>query len=228
VATCRDRLKDLSWFMRCLNESLAKRANLEDRCTGRFWEGRFKCQRLMDEGAILACMAYVDLNPVRARMADGLEDSHFTSVYDRVIARRAKGRLERLGEVQNPTAAQKQEIAREEKRRHQSQWLVALEGEGSAFRGMDEETYLSLVEWTGRNIRVDKPGYIPVDLEKVLDRFELDAAEWAKNVAAYGSLFHRIAGRAEQLAAYAHRKGQSWFRGRSGGESLYRCEKTAA
>ena len=49
VSTCRERLKDLSWFMRCLNESLAKRANREDRCTGRFWEGRFKCQRLMDE-----------------------------------------------------------------------------------------------------------------------------------------------------------------------------------
>ncbi len=228
VATCRERLKDLSWFMRCLNEPLARRANREDRCTGRFWEGRFKCQRLMDEGAILACMAYVDLNPVRARMADGLEDSCFTSVYDRVIARRAKERLERLGEVHNPTPAQKREIAREEKRRHQSQWLVSLEGEGSAFRGMDEETYLSLVEWTGRNIRVDKPGYIPVDLEKVLDRFELDAAEWAKNVAAYGSLFHRIAGRAEQLAAYARRKGQNWFRGRGGGESLYRCGKKAA
>jgi len=84
------------------------------------------------------------------------------------------------------------------------------------------------VEWTGRNIRVDKPGYIPVELEKTPERFELDAAEWAKNVAAYGSPFHQIAGRAEQLAAYARRKGQSWFRGRSGGESLYRCEKTAA
>jgi len=93
---------------------------------------------------------------------------------------------------------------------------------------MDEETYLSLVEWTGRNIRVDKPGYIPVKLEKVLDRFELDASEWAKNVAAYGGLFYRIAGRAEQLAAYARRKGQNWFRRRGGSESLYRCAKKAA
>lgn len=161
-------------------------------------------------------------------MADGLEDSHFTSVYDRVISRRAKERLERLGEVKSPTQAQRREIAREEKHCERSQWLVALEGEGSAFSGMDEEAYLSLVEWTGRNIRVDKPGYIPVGLESVLDRFDLDASAWAENVAAYGSLFHRIAGSAEQLLSYARRKGQNWFRGRDGSDHLYRSGKKAA
>ncbi|WP_019594252.1 transposase [Thioalkalivibrio sp. ALM2T] len=84
VETYRSRLADLSWFMRVLNESIARQANAEDRVTGRFWEGRFKSQALLDEQAVLTAMAYVDLNPIRARMAATPEASEYTSVAERI------------------------------------------------------------------------------------------------------------------------------------------------
>ena len=80
--------------MQYLNQDIARRANREDQCTGRFWEGRFKSQRLIDEGAVIACMAYVELNPVRAGIAVRPELSEFTSIYDRILTKQAKDSLE--------------------------------------------------------------------------------------------------------------------------------------
>ena len=223
----RHRLSDLSWFMRCLNEFLARRANCEDGCSGRFWEGRFRCQRLMDPGAMLACMAYVDLNPVRAQIADGLEDSQFTSVYDRVMAQRARVRLKLLGSVASPTLEQQRQIEREESHRSGADWLLDFSDASSPFSDVDVEYYLSLVEWTGRTIRADKPGSIPIELECVLDRFGVDAQQWAVNVRSYGSLFYRIAGKVEQLLGYAQRRGQKWFCGQLGSVRLYGARQQA-
>ena len=64
----RKTLGSLSMFMKHLKQPIASRANREDGCTGHFFEGRFYSGALLDEGAVIAAMAYVDLNPVRARV----------------------------------------------------------------------------------------------------------------------------------------------------------------
>ena len=86
----RTRLSDISWFMRALAEPIARMSNSQDKCTGRFWEGRFKAQRIVDDAGLLACAMYIDLNPVRAAMAESLEKSIHTSVYDRIEAEKGK------------------------------------------------------------------------------------------------------------------------------------------
>jgi hypothetical protein len=82
--------------MRCLNETIARRANREDQCKGRFWEGRFRCIELLDQASVLACLAYIDLNPVHAGMAQTPEESDFTSGQDRIQSKISKDQLKAL------------------------------------------------------------------------------------------------------------------------------------
>jgi REP element-mobilizing transposase RayT len=84
VKLLRDRLVSISWFMSLLNHYIARKANKEDECTGRFWEGRFKSQALLSNNAILACLAYVDLNPIRAGVSNCLLNSEYTSIRRRL------------------------------------------------------------------------------------------------------------------------------------------------
>jgi hypothetical protein len=84
LAQIRARLSDIAWWMRLLCQHIAVRANREDGEVGRFFQSRYRAVRLLDEQAILACSAYVDLNPIRGAMADTLEHSDFTSVQRRI------------------------------------------------------------------------------------------------------------------------------------------------
>ena len=128
----RDRLASISWFNKLLKEPIARRANREDGCTGHFWEGRFKSIRLLDMAAVLGCMVYVDLNPLRAKMVKALKDSEFTSI------------LQRL-KVVRPATKQKRQ---RRKTTQASPTTIALLPIDALFRMTDRE-YLSLVAATG-------------------------------------------------------------------------------
>ena len=162
VATWRERLTSISWFMRCLNEHIARRANREDECTGRFWEGRFKSRALLDEAALLSCMAYVDLNPVRAGISETPEESEFTSIQARI--RGAAPENNDSTECPFPRLMPfRAEVERDE---------------GSAPLPLDTRDYIELVDWTGRIARTDKKGFIPRDAPSALSSLNLNQAQW--------------------------------------------------
>ncbi|RLT05948.1 MAG: hypothetical protein DWI22_12945 [Planctomycetota bacterium] len=170
----RVRLSSVSWFMRFLSERVAKIANKQDQCSSRFWEGRFRGQILLDSAAILACMQYVDLNPVRANIATSPESSDFTSAQDRLVD------LQTAEEVSTPDA-QDNRIEYGER----AGWLalIPLEPKRQAVRAkkpvrrasnkgclsMGLGDYLQLLDWTGRQIRSDKRGAMPANLEPVFE-----------------------------------------------------------
>ncbi len=93
ISTVRSRLSDISWWMRLLSQNIAQRANREDCEVGKFFQARYRAVRLLDETAILACAAYVDLNPIRAALAETIEESDFTSAQ-----KRAAGLVARTGD----------------------------------------------------------------------------------------------------------------------------------
>ncbi len=95
----RKRLMSISHFMQLLNQYIARQANIEDKTKGHFWESRFKSQALLDERALLTCMAYVDLNPIRAAMSRTPETSDYTSIQERIKAK--KSNLLNLGFNEN-------------------------------------------------------------------------------------------------------------------------------
>jgi REP element-mobilizing transposase RayT len=174
----RSRLLDISWFMRILNEAVAREANAEDGCTGRFWEGRFKSQALLDEAALMACMAYVDLNPIRAKMAATPEKSDHPSI---------KKRCEKAEESSNPNHINQQEKS-----------LYPFVGnpkqnqpEGIQMKLSD---YLELVDSTGRVLRKDKRGAISAGAEKILDRLDVDEDQWLEMTTNFEGCFSSFVG----------------------------------
>ena len=226
IGQWRARLSDISWYMRCLNEHIAREANKVDGCKGRFWEGRFKSQALLDEKALLACMAYVDLNPIRAGLSETLEGSDYTSIQERIEAYGARAREARPETEQtNPTfqtdaASSVPTEPRAEQEREEScvstAPLVEFTGNtGDAESGLPFHfsDYLELVDWTGRAIRTDKRGFISEDVPPILSRLGVEAESWIETVRHFRRHFYDFVGPADVLVQHSQAMGRSWLRG---------------
>jgi hypothetical protein len=206
----RQRLTDISWYMRCLNEHLARRANAEDQCTGRFWEGRFKSQALLDEAGLLTAMAYVDLNPVRARIAFTPENSEYTSIY---------ARIQQIG---RSTSAGAQMAKRSSVVDIQLLAFQDAAAPNEPAIPLTFREYLQLIDWSGRAVRADKRGVIDERAPPILKRLDIDLDAWQRAMAPAGNVFGRAIGRLDHLRLHAKALGQSWVKGLRQAERLYR------
>ena len=232
VKEWRSRLSDISWFMRCLNESIARQSNKEDNCKGRFWEGRFKSQALLDETALLSCMVYVDLNPIRAKMSDTLQDSDFTSIQERirVFADKENKRKQRKTDDINILTAECRHSKKEISKMEQPKQLLPLIGpltknlaeKGIQFSPLD---YFELVDWTGRAIREDKRGYIPPEIKPILQQLGVQDKNWVRSVKFFESRFFHIAGAVDRMQSIAAKFKQNWLKGIGSSKQLYSSHK---
>jgi REP element-mobilizing transposase RayT len=207
----RRRLSDISWWMRLLCQRVAQNANREEEApAGKFWQNRFRSVRLLDEEAILACAAYVDLNPIRAAMAEKLEESQHTSVLLR---------LETLADDCQPVAnPQPPSVGAEEcvgSRPDSMLSPVEIDelhdtlgaqpcstGDRCSQKGflpMSAMAYVQLLDWTARQLATGKPGCTPADAPPILKRLRLEPTVWCTLVSQFRSLFGFVAGRPQRV-----------------------------
>ncbi len=205
VTLWRARLTDISWFMRILNEGIARNANKEDNCTGRFWEGRFHSQALLDDKALIACMAYIDLNPIRANIAKTPEASKHTSIRQRI--KKAKQSL-------NPNRIDQQ-----------STLLLPFTANslndnisGVQIRLTD---YIELVEWSARQIVNEKIHSNKLHLPQILNRLEIKSDNWLFLCKNFEIPFKNVVGTTISIKQLCSKMKKNWFQGQRECQRLF-------
>jgi hypothetical protein len=176
----------------------------------------------MDEGALFAYMAYVDLNPVRAGITDSPETSDFAAIQERIRRfgedSRRRGRPPKTKvDTRNPEPTARALAREPESTEACGPTLFPFVGNerqdrpaGIAFASQD---YLELVDWTGRAIREDKRGHIPSHLTPILERLGYSTDQWPAAAGGFRRRFGPFAGASERLRSLAEKLGRKWLRG---------------
>ena len=219
IEKMRRRLSKISWFMGILLENIARRANFEDNCAGRFWETRFKCREITDESGLLLCGIYVDLNPILAGEADSPETARYTSVFQRLEAQsqrknardRADGWMAEL--TLRPERKADEALAYSSRSGRRASDLGALP--------ISLADYVKLLKWTARLLKSGERSKIPKDLASILDRLDLNHEKWLDTVDSYDRSFCHAVGSPKSLAKVAARMEASHLKGATAARSIF-------
>ena len=224
----RERLCSISWFMRGVNETIARMANKEEGCSGRFWEGRFKSQALLDEAAVLSCMTYVDLNPVRAGVEKDLCDSNFTSVQQRLHDYSIENKSDVKPELGLIERVSQQQVLKCEQGLDELPEAPLMPFDGGSHTDIHaalpftREDYFQLVDITGRIIRDDKRGAILEEIPSVVSRLGIEPDYWVEHIQNFGKSYSACVGSVDAISDYAGRSGKHWCKGVTHSMCCYR------
>ena len=234
----RKRLGSLSWFMKSINEYIARKGNAETNCTGKFWSGRFKSKLSTTASSTLAVQTYIDLNPIRAEIADTPENSEYTSAYDRIhqdqdrkklkevfiLHKKNKKKNQERNMNKTFTPEQKVDISLLFKNRNKAKWLSPFykgENHENPFFRITQNEYLELLDWTGREIMADKKGAIPIHLKPIFARLEINHNQWIDSLKNYDKWFFRIVGKVSKAWEMLTESTSKWFKGTRANENLF-------
>jgi hypothetical protein len=218
MAVIRRRLSDISWWMRLLCQPLAAKANREENQLGRFWQGRFRAIRICDEATLLACAASVDLDSIRAALAQTLEGSDHTSAQRRVESRGCDA------EADKPAPDSFLAPIQIEEREDAVVPAASRTGQRASDKGflpMSVAEYLALLDWTARVVVSGKPAATPSETPGVLERLGLNLPQWAVLVCDFGRVFSLAAGLPGTLSAQRTRLTRRRWHTRRGFRDLF-------
>ncbi|XZE20630.1 transposase [Pirellulaceae bacterium SH449] len=232
VKEIRLRLSDISWWIRLLSQKIAQRANKADGEVGKFWQARYKAVRILDETALLACAAYVDLNPIRAAMAETLEQSDYTSIQRRIEDLKEQASSKSVEDHSSEPSQQPETnsspapsfvgltrsaflapicLGRSEEDLGACPSSNGYRASDKGFLEVSVAGYIELLDWTARQLVKGKRGATPADAAPVFERLGLTEEVWVELVRDFGALFSAVAGKPKVIDATRSPKRQQRY-----------------
>ena len=162
-------------------------------------------------------MVYVDLNPIRAGVANTLEKSNFTSIQER-LKEHAKRQSSKFNEKTYSTKNSKYPNIGDDLLR-----FITCNREinfvSSRFRLSD---YINLIGWASKYSKAAIPARLPAEIKRLLIRLQVDSHEWIMAIRQFEIRFFYAIGSMKEIEIYRKKMAKQWIQGKRSIRNLYR------